>query len=110
MSLKPPPLRNDCFAMPAGVDWTPVDEALARLRDRLHPVVEVETQHLSAAGGRILANDAVARRAHPPAANSAVDGYGFAHAALGAGDQTLELVGGRAAAGARGRARPADSQ
>ncbi len=25
-------LRDDCFALPPGVDWTPVDEALARLR------------------------------------------------------------------------------
>lgn len=98
--LKPPPLRNDCFAMPPGVDWTPVDDALARLRDRLHRVVGVDSLHLSQAGGRILAEDAIAARAHPPAANAAVDGYGFAHRATRAGDQTLPLVSGRAAAGA----------
>ena len=30
--IKPPPLRNDCFALPPGVDWTPVDEAKALLK------------------------------------------------------------------------------
>ena len=38
--------------------------------------------------------------ANPPAANAAVDGYGFAHASLGAGPHVLPLVPGRAAAGA----------
>ncbi|MBC7163536.1 MAG: hypothetical protein H5U15_00865 [Roseovarius sp.] len=32
---KPPPLRDDCFALPAGVDWTPVDDVLALLRARI---------------------------------------------------------------------------
>lgn len=98
--LRPPRLKDDCFALPAGVDWTPVDEALARLRDRLHPVVPVETVALDRAGGKVLAKDATARRGNPPAANSAVDGYGFAHDATGEGDQLLPLVAGRAAAGA----------
>lgn len=97
--LRPPPLRDDCFALPAGVEWTPVDDALALLRQRLHPVVGQETVPLAAAQGRVLAAPVVARRSHPPQANSAVDGYGFAHAALGAGDQVLPLAPGRAAAG-----------
>ena len=97
--LAPPPLRDDCFALPAGVDWTPVDNALALLRDRLHPVVGAETVPLARARGRILAQDVTARRANPPQANTAVDGYGFAHATLTEGDQTLPLVKGRAAAG-----------
>ncbi|WP_338143040.1 gephyrin-like molybdotransferase Glp [Silicimonas algicola] len=98
--LRPPPLRDDCFALPPGIDWTPVDEALERLRARLHPVVGAEVRPLAGAEGRILARSAVARRANPPAANSAVDGYGFAHAALGPADVTLPLIEGRAAAGA----------
>lgn len=98
--LRPPPLRDDCFALPAGVDWTPVDDALAMLRQRLHPVVGTERCDLSAALGRVLACDAVAERANPPQPNTAVDGYGFAHACLGEGDQILPLVEGRAAAGA----------
>ena len=77
MSLEPPKLRNDCFAMPQGVDWVPVDEALSRLRASLHPVVATETMPVALATGRILAKDAVALRSNPPAANAAVDGYGF---------------------------------
>lgn len=99
MSLKPPPLKNDCFALPPGVDWTPVDQALTMLRDRLYPVVGEETVPLADAAGRVLARDVVAARANPPQPNSAVDGYGFAGAAIGAGDQQLPLVRGRAAAG-----------
>ena len=99
-ALTPPRLRNDCFAMPQGVDWVPVDTALERLRAVLHPLTGVEDVAVHQAGGRVLAQDLVARRANPPAANSAVDGYGFAHDSLqGGGPYTLPLVAGRAAAG-----------
>lgn len=98
-TLKPPPLRDDCFALPAGVDWTPVDDALALLRARLARVVGQERVALGQAAGRVLAAPVVALRANPPEANTAVDGYGFAHASLGEGDQVLPLVEGRAAAG-----------
>jgi molybdopterin molybdotransferase len=98
--LTPPRLKNDCFALPPGVDWTPVDEALNRLRERLSCVVGAERLPLEEAEGRVLAEDVRAQRSNPPAANSAVDGYGFAHAATGEGDQVLPLVEGRAAAGA----------
>ena len=98
-TLKPPPLRDDCFALPAGVDWTPVDEALDLLRSRLQPVVGTTRRVLGEARGRVLAEAVVAKRANPPQANTAVDGYGFAHASLGEGDQVLPLVEGRSAAG-----------
>lgn len=98
--LTPPRLRDDCFAMPQGVAWVPVDEALSRLRSVLHPVTGTETRRTQEAAGRILAADVRARRSNPPRPNSAVDGYGFAHAATGAGPQRLPLVQGRAAAGA----------
>ena len=98
--LTPPRLRNDCFAMPQGVDWVSVDEALSRLRAALHPLTAEENIAVNQAGGRILTQDLVARRANPPAANSAVDGYGFAQTSLqGGGPYTLPLVVGRAAAG-----------
>ncbi|MCU9836572.1 molybdopterin-binding protein [Ruegeria sp. WL0004] len=96
--LKPPPLRNDCFALPAGVEWTPVDAALDMLRDRLGPVTGVERRPLAQALGAVLAVDAVARRASPPQANSAVDGYGFA-GAVPEGAHVMPLADGRAAAG-----------
>lgn len=97
--LTPPRLRNDCFAMPQGVEWVPVDEALALLRARLHAVTGTEELAMTYAHGRVLAAPAVARRSNPPRPNSAVDGYGFAHTATGEGVQRLPLVAGRAAAG-----------
>lgn len=98
-ALEPPVLRNDCFALPAGVYWTPVDAALNQLRSGLAPVTGVEDVASASALGRILAEPAIARRSHPPAANSAVDGYGFA-GGLAKGAHVLPLVQGRAAAGA----------
>lgn len=97
--LIPPRLRDDCMAMPQGVTWIPVDQALTRLRDGITPVAQTETIPVPQAGGRVLARPAIALRSNPPAANSAVDGYGFAHAATGSGIQRLPLVHGRAAAG-----------
>ena len=94
----PPPLTNDCFALPPGVDWTPVDAALDRLRAGLHAVTGQETLHVTGALGRVLAAPAVARRSHPPAPNSAVDGYGFAGGA-DTGGHVMELLAGRSAAG-----------
>nr|WP_170506979.1 gephyrin-like molybdotransferase Glp [Ruegeria arenilitoris] len=96
--IAPPPLRNDCFALPAGVSWTPVDDALALLRQRLTVVVPVETIALPQAMGRILAEDIIAKRSNPPQPNTAVDGYGFA-GAMPEGAQVMPLHPGRAAAG-----------
>ncbi len=98
--LQPPPLKDDCFALPAGVDWLPVDDALSLLRSRLQPAVPRETLDVAQACGRVLAQDQLALRANPPGANAAVDGYGFARRATGPGAQVLPLVEARAAAGA----------
>ncbi len=92
------PLRNDCFALPPGVHWTPVDEALSRLRDRMSAVTGTQDVPLGSALGRIVARDAIANRANPPLPNTAVDGYGFA-GGRGAGQHVLPLSQGRAAAG-----------
>ena len=43
--IQPPPLTNDCFALPPGVHWTPVDEAQARLLSVLHAVAGTERAH-----------------------------------------------------------------
>lgn len=98
-ALIPPRLRDDCFAMPQGVEWVPVDEALARLRAALVPIEDTQIVHPAAAMGMVLARDAVAQRSNPPRPNSAVDGYGFAQSAIGDGVQKLRLVDGVAAAG-----------
>jgi molybdopterin molybdotransferase len=99
MSATDPPLADDCFTLPVGQKWTPVEEALALLQQRLKPVVATETATVMAASGRILAQDIRALRANPPAGNSAVDGYGFANSGA-AGPLVFSLVKGRAAAGA----------
>jgi len=99
LSSAPPPLRNDCFAMPQGAHWTPVDEALAHLRSNLSCVATSETAPLRNAAGRVLAQDVQAARSHPPASNAAVDGYGFA-GPVPEGITRLGLVAGRSAAGA----------
>lgn len=98
--MSPRKLANDCFALPPGVNWTPVDEALARLKDAMRCVVGVEKIATNDSLGRILAAAPIAQRSNPPYANSAVDGYGFAAASLPkAGDVQLPLIQGRAAAG-----------
>lgn len=109
MTLEPPPLRNDCFALPAGVHWTPVEEALALLRERLHPVAQSETLAIADSAGRVLARDVVALRANPPQANTAVDGYGFA-GGRPEGAHVMELMPGRAQAGPAADVKVPDGQ
>lgn len=96
--LTAPPLRNDCFALPPGVHWTPVGEALDLLRERLGPVTPHETVPISKALGRVATTGVKANRSNPPLPNTAVDGYGFA-GGRNAGSHRLPLVSGRAAAG-----------
>lgn len=90
-------LSDDCFAF--GGALLSVDEALTRIEERVAAIVETETVPLRAAHGRVLAHDLVATMNLPPHANSAVDGYAFAHADLLPDRDTLLPVSGRAAAG-----------
>ncbi|PIE12670.1 MAG: bifunctional molybdopterin-guanine dinucleotide biosynthesis protein MobB/molybdopterin molybdotransferase MoeA [Rhodobacterales bacterium] len=96
----PQPVQPDCFTLPQGAKWMPVDDALAHLRGRLAAVVGVETVPVPAAQGLVLAADQAALRSNPPQANSAMDGYGFAYDSVADGAQSLTLLPGRAAAGA----------
>ncbi|MEM9344334.1 MAG: gephyrin-like molybdotransferase Glp [Pseudomonadota bacterium] len=99
-TIAPPRLKQDCFALPPGVDWVPVDEALFRLKTALSPVTATDTLPVADANSRILARAPVAQRPNPPHANAAVDGYGFAAATIGKPPHVLPLAKGRAAAGA----------
>jgi molybdopterin molybdotransferase len=93
-------LRDDCFALPPGIEWTPVDEALALLRAGMRCVAATQEVALGDGAGRVLAQPVIARRSNPPAANSAIDGYAFAWASLaGAAEGDLVLLEGRSAAG-----------
>jgi len=90
-------LKNDCFALPAGVDWTPLDDALLHLETSLSPIIETEALPINLAVGRILAGDLKAGSDSPPFSNSAVDGYAFRFA--DARGKYLDLKQGRSAAG-----------
>lgn len=98
MALTPPPLRNDCFAMPQGAHWTPVADALAHLKANLRPVTGVESVLVTQGIARILAGPAIALRAHPPEPNSAVDGYALM-GPIPEGAHTIPMAQGRSAAG-----------
>ena len=90
-------LNNDCFALPPGVDWTPLDNALLHLKNSIIPTVETEALPINLAVGRILASDLEAVSASPPFSNSAVDGFAFKFVA--GHEKNLELKKGRSAAG-----------
>jgi molybdopterin molybdotransferase len=90
-------LSDDCFAF--GGALLSVGAALGRIEERVTAVVDTDTVPLADACGRILARDVVASMSLPPYANSAVDGFAFAHSDLVPGRETVLPVSGRAAAG-----------
>ena len=96
--IKAPKLSNDCFSLPQGINWTPVDAALKLLQQRLNTVVKIETIPVQMSDGRTLASAVKAIISTPPFKNSAVDGYAF-KGALSAGQHCFSLIGGRSAAG-----------
>lgn len=97
--ISPPELKNDCFALPAGVSWTPVSEAHTLLQERLSAIAATETVLITESLGRILAKPVVALRSNPPSPNSAVDGYAIRGADFGDGPHIVPCVRGRSAAG-----------
>ena len=54
---KPPPPKNDCFALPQGTNWTPVDEALRHLRLASKCLVGTEKLSAVSAAGRGISMD-----------------------------------------------------
>ena len=72
----------------------PHDEALAILKSRVRPVVDVESIDLHMAQGRYLAESVLAPRDIPAHDNTAVDGYAFSHSGYDrqAGSR-LQIVG-----------------
>ncbi|MCB1386190.1 MAG: molybdopterin molybdotransferase MoeA [Nitratireductor sp.] len=71
-------LLDDCFLHDR--DRLHHQEAVNLLRERILPLTGSQTLPLDRACGHILAEDIAAQRLVPPADNSAVDGYAFAHA------------------------------
>ena len=96
-------LSDDCFAF--GGQLLSVDAAATLIAERIPPIEGVERVALAQAHGRVLAGGLVARTPLPPFFNSAVDGYAFAYASLGAEATRLPLAG-RLAAGDASRPLP----
>jgi len=74
----------------------PVSEAVARVRAAFAPVA-TEFVGLAEAGGRVLAEDLVARRTQPPVAVSAMDGWAVRAADVTKAPTTLSVIGQSAA-------------
>ena len=70
----------------------PVEEARARILAMLH-TTPVETVPLSQALGRVLAEEAIARRTQPPADLSAMDGYAVKAYDVASVPARLKIVG-----------------
>jgi molybdopterin molybdotransferase len=94
MTLK---LADDCFVLDK--DRLPHGEALAILKSRVRPVVEMEEVTLESAAGRYLAEAIVAPRPIPAHDNAAVDGYSFSYASYDKAQGTRFKVAGDASAG-----------
>jgi len=90
-------LTDDCFAFSGPL--LPIADMERLIVERVQPVRETESVTLSAARGRVLANDIVAPLDLPPFDNSAVDGYAVRHCDLDAKSETRLAIGGRLTAG-----------
>ena len=90
-------LADDCFFHDK--DRMPHDEALAILKSRVRPVVDVESIDLHLAQGRYLAESVLAPRDIPAHDNAAVDGYAFSHSAYDRQAGARLKIVGEAAAG-----------
>lgn len=82
----------DCYA-PKGAGLLSLDDALARIVSGFGPAVDTETVSLTQARGRVLAEPVTAPIDVPPAAVSAMDGYGYAAASASGSPFTLPVVG-----------------
>ena len=90
-------LSDDCFAF--GGQLMSVDEALALIAERLHPIGAIEDVPLAEADGRVLADDVLAEVALPSFDNSAVDGWAVAFGDIRPNGTTRLPVRGRITAG-----------
>jgi molybdopterin molybdotransferase len=91
-------LSDDCFAF--GGPMMSVDEAVHIIAARVTAVQDIETVSLTAADGRILAEEISAPLPLPPFTNSAVDGYAVRSGDLAQVGEQAFPVAGRVQAGA----------
>ena len=91
-------LNDNCFALPKGVNWCPVDTALSKLKKSLFPVCNETLVSVVESEGHILSKPCHAEISNPNFSNSAVDGYGFSGPSS-EGLNEFSLVSGAAFAG-----------
>ena len=74
---KPKKIFDDCFALPKGVKWSPVDTALEKLKNGLSIIPKENLQPVEKSVGFIISKPCYAQISNPNFSNSAVDGYGL---------------------------------
>jgi molybdopterin molybdotransferase len=90
-------LDDDCFVLDK--DRLPHNEAIAILKARVCPVVEIEDVALADGAGRFLAEAVVSPRPIPAHDNAAVDGYAFSYSSYDKGTGARLVTAGEASAG-----------
>ena len=70
-------IKDDCFALPKGINWCPVDTALEKLKNGLSILPEEKFIPSEKSLGFIISQPIYALISNPNFSNSAVDGYGF---------------------------------
>lgn len=88
---------DSCFATPGKM--IPLDEARAKIRDTISPLVSTTNLPLRHCCGKILGQDVIARQHVPPHNNSAMDGYAVFFDDLATDGDTRLPVTARIAAG-----------
>jgi molybdopterin molybdotransferase len=88
---------NDCFAVQDRL--MSLEEAFARIAERVQPVTAIEMLPVTACLGRVLAKDVVSPITQASFANSAMDGFACRAADLAAEGPTRLPILGRVAAG-----------
>ena len=74
---QPKKINDDCFALPKGVKWSPVDTALEKLKNGLSIIPKENLQPVEKSVGFIISKPCYAQISNPNFSNSAVDGYGL---------------------------------
>ena len=91
-------IKDNCFALPKGINWCPMDVALKTLEENLNTVCQKKKISSITSEGCILAKPINAEVSNPNFSNSAVDGFGFGGPAF-EGLNKFSLISGTAFAG-----------
>ena len=76
---EPSKIKDDCFALPKGINWCPVDTALEKLKSGLQILTKENLISVEKSEGFVVSQPISALISNPNFSNSAVDGFGFNH-------------------------------